>query len=416
MEKIYIEGGQRLNGEIEISGMKNSALPTIFACLLVNGECVLENIPKISDVENALSILRTMGARADFLDAHTVIINTDSAENLLDFPLISRMRASSYLMSSVLVRYGNVYMPYPGGCNFGSRPIEQHIKGLKKLGAKGNENDGFVTLKSKNKLKSNKIRLDKISVGATINMIMATVLLDGQSIIENVAREPHVIDLIRFLNACGADILHFGTYIRVNGVKRLSGVKYRIYSDTIEAGTYIACVGVTGGALTLKGVEYEHIRPLKAVFDRMNIKISHNSREIYVSADRPRGTFVKTEPFPGFPTDLHPQFSALLCYCEGGGSVTEEIFNGRFAYVTELEKMGAKIKRVGNTVFVNQARLVGAQLDATDLRAGAALVVAALGAQGASTINNVNYIVRGYEELTSKLASVGGKIKLTQGD
>ena len=412
MEKIYIEGGQRLRGAIEISGMKNSALPIIFACLLVKGETILENIPRVSDVENALAILRSMGAEVDYIDAHSVRINTDNAENTPEFSLISRMRASSYLMSSVLVRYGSVYIPYPGGCNFGSRPIEQHINGLKLLGAKGGEIDNFISLKCKNKLKSNKIRLDKISVGATINMIMATVLLNGQSIIENVAKEPHVIDLIRFLNACGADILHFDSYIRVNGVKRLTGIKYRIYSDTIEAGTYIACVGVTGGALALKGIEYAHIRPLKKVFDEMNIKISYNSKEVYVSADKPKGANVITAPYPGFPTDLHPQFSALLCYCEGGGSVTEGIFNGRFAYLAEFEKMGARIKKDKNTVYINQSRLFGAELDATDLRAGAALVVAGLGAQGVSIINNVNYIVRGYEELTSKLASVGGNIKL----
>ena len=416
MEKILIEGGHRLNGDIEISGMKNSALPIIFACLLIDGECILENIPRVSDVQNALSILRTMGAEADFVDYHTVKINTKNAENNLDFELISKMRASSYLLSCALVRFGCVNMPYPGGCNFGSRPIEQHLKGLKRLGARGGESDGFVTLKCKNNLKSNKISLDKISVGATINMIMAAVLLEGQSIIENVAREPHVIDVIRFLNACGADILHFGSYIRVNGVRKLKGVKYRIYADMIEAGTYIACVGATGGALSLKGIEYEHIRPLRLVFDEMNIKISYNSRKIYVSSNTPKGTSVQTEPYPGFPTDLHPQLSALLCYCEGGGSITENIFDGRFAYVAQLEKMGAKIKRGGNTVYVSQLRLTGASTDATDLRAGAALVVAGLGAQGITTINNVNYIVRGYEELTSKLASVGGNIKLIQGE
>ncbi len=418
MDKILIEGGRRLSGKIEIGGMKNSALPIIFACLLIRDECILENIPRVSDVENALSILRKMGAVAEFVDEHTVKINTQNAQcQGLDFDLISKMRASSYLLSTCLSRFGEIYMPYPGGCNFGSRPIEQHIKGLKRLGAKGDESDGFIQLKYKKPPKSTKIVLDKISVGGTINMIMATILVEGQSIIENVAKEPHIIDLIRFLNACGADILHFGSYIRVNGVKSLRGTKYRIYADTIEALTYVACVGATGGALTLNNAEYDHIRCLKGIFDEMSIKISYNNgRQIYVSSDRPRGVCVTTAPYPSFPTDLHPQFSALLCFCEGGGSVTETIFPGRFAYVSELEKMGAKIEKRDNTVLVSQARLYGAELDATDLRAGAALVVAGLGATGVSTINNVNYIVRGYEQLTEKLASVGGDIKLIKGE
>ena len=417
MDKILIEGGQRLSGKIEISGMKNSALPIIFACLLIQDECVLENLPKVSDVENALSILEQMGAFVEKIDAHTVKINAKNAKNQsLSFERISKMRASSYLMSTCLTRYGSVYMPYPGGCNFGSRPLEQHINGLKRLGAKGGERDGFIELKYKNRPKSNKITLDKISVGATINMVLATVLLEGESIIENVAKEPHVIDLIRFLNASGADILHFGGYIRVRGVQKLNGVKYRIYSDMIEMLTYVTCVGVTGGALTIGNAQYEHVKFLKSTFDSMNIRMSFGNDEIYVSSEKPRGISVKTAPYPGFPTDLHPQFSALLCYCDGGGSVEEKIFPGRFAYASELLKMGASIERFDNTIKINKSKLRGAVLDATDLRAGAALVVAALGAEGVSTINNVNYIVRGYEDIVPKLASVGGNIKLMQGE
>ncbi len=413
MKKIVIDGGQRLDGRIEISGMKNSALPIIFACLLIQEECILENIPRVSDVENALLILRQMGAEADFVDVHTVKINAKNAQNgNFDFSLISKMRASSYLLSTCVSRFGSVCMPYPGGCNFGARPIDQHIKGLKKIGAKCTEQNEILNIKSKNKLKSNKITLDKISVGATINMIMATVLTDGQSIIENVAKEPHVFDLIRFLNTCGADILHFGSHIRINGVAKLKGSKYRIFSDTIETLTFITCVGVTGGKLALANSNYEHIKSIVPIFQQMNMKISNVKDEVYVSSGNLFGLSVSTAPYPGFPTDLHPQFSSLLCYCKGGGSVTENIFAERFAYIAELEKMGAKIKKHGNTINVNQSQLVGACLDATDLRAGAALVVAALGAKGVSTINNVNYIVRGYEELTSKLSSVGGNIKL----
>ena len=417
MKKISIEGGQRLNGKIEVSGMKNSALPIIFSCLLVDGECILENVPVVSDVENALAILRHLGAVAEFVDDHTVKIDTRNAVGAnLNIDLISKMRASSYLISTCLVRFGEVHMPYPGGCNFGSRPIEQHIKGIKKLGARGYASNDFIDFKQKKKLKSSKIRLDKISVGATINMIMSTVLLDGESIIENVAKEPHVIDLICFLNSCGADILHMGTYIKIKGVKALRGIKYRIYSDTIEALTFLTCVGATGGKLTLENVELENIRNVTSILERMNMEISYFSNKIEVISEKLKGTSLITSPYPGFPTDIHPQFSSLLCYCDGGGEITETIFSGRFAYAYELEKMGAKLVRKGNTIRVFESQLHGASLDATDLRAGAALIVASLGAEGKSVINNVNYIVRGYENLPCKLASVGANIKLIQGE
>lgn len=413
MEKILIEGQQKLSGLVEMSGMKNSALPIIFACLLIKEECILENIPRVSDVENALLILREMGAIAEFIDSHTVKINTKNAQDInLNFNLISKMRASSYLISTCLSRFGKIFMPYPGGCNFGIRPIEQHIKGIKKLGAKGDEIAGFIDFKVKRKLKSNKIRLDKISVGATINMIMATALLDGESVIENVAREPHVIDLIRFLNTSGADILHMGAYIRVRGVDSLKGVKYRIFSDTIEALTFITSVGSSGGNVVLSNIEFENIKNVVPVFQKMGMKILNQGKDVRISSRKLLGTTVETAPHPGFPTDLHPQFSSLLCYCKNGGEITENIFSGRFAYITELEKMGAKIVKNVNKVVVSQSELYGAFLDATDLRAGAALVVAALGAKGKSVINNVNYIVRGYEELPDKLASIGANIKL----
>ena len=414
MKQIIVEGGNRLSGEIQIGGMKNSALPIIFSCLLIEGDCVLENIPRVSDVSNALSILRKMGAEASFIDEHTVKINTKCAENSnLDFDLISKMRASSYLMSTCLSRFGAIDMPYPGGCNFGSRPIEQHLKGFEALGAVCDGcNENFISIKLLKKSKNLKIVLDKISVGATINMVMASVISDAETIIENVAKEPHVLDLIGFLNSCGADIVLCENKIKVKGVRRLSGKSYRIYSDMIEALTIITYVGIATGEVTMQNIETEHVMFLKPVFDKMNISVSYDNGNILVKSDGVlNGTNITTAPYRGFPTDLHPQFSALLCYCKDGGSITETIFPGRFAYIPELQKMGAQIQRYKNTVKIQKSELYGATLDATDLRAGAALVAAALGAEGTSIINNVNYIVRGYDDLVSKLSSIGANIK-----
>ncbi len=412
MKKIVIEGGQRLDGSIEISGMKNSALPIIFACLLIKEECILENIPRVSDVENSLLILRKMGADAEFVSEHSVKINTKNAQSIsFDIDLISKMRASSYLMSTCLARYGSVYMSYPGGCNFGARPIEQHLKGFVALGADCIENGEIISLKLPKNPQNAKIILDKISVGATINMVMASVFAKGEVVIENVAKEPHVLDLICFLNICGANIAVEDNSIRVKGVKALRGKKYRIYSDTIEALTYITCAGATKGQICLKNAEYEHLAPIIPYFEKTGISVKHQGGFIWAKSPKKlTSTSVITAPYPAFPTDLHPQFSAMLCFCEGVGGVTETIFPNRFAYSYELEKMGAKIERIDNSIKIYGSSLYGATLDATDLRAGAALIVSALGATGKSEINNVNYIVRGYEDIVSKLSSVGAKI------
>ena len=412
MKKIIIDGGQSLDGVIEVSGMKNSALPIIFACLLIKEECVLDNMPRVSDVHNSLEILRQMGAEADFIDAHTIKINTKNAQNIyFDMDLISKMRASAYLMSSCLSRYGSVHMVYPGGCNFGARPIEQHIKGFKCLGASCTEDGEFIALSLSKRLQNVKITLDKISVGATINMIIASCVGEGTVTIENVAKEPHVLDLIAFLNICGANIRLFGNSIRVVGVRSLNGKRYRIYSDMIEALTYATCVGSAKGKIYLKNVDYEHILPIIPHFEKTGISIKYKNGFVCIkSPEKLVSTSVFTAPYPEFPTDLHPQFSAMLCFCEGVGEITETIFPERFAYLCELEKMGAKFKKIGNKVEIYTSLLHGASLDATDLRAGAALIVSALGANGRSEINNVNYIVRGYEDIVPKLSSVGAKI------
>ena len=415
MEKIFVQGREKLYGSVKISGMKNSALPIIFATILVRGDSIIENVPNVSDVRNSLEILSQIGAEVKYESLHTVKINTDSIDpSLLNMELISRMRASSYLMGTLLARFGYVNIAYPGGCNFGCRPIDEHLKGFGKMGAKWVEQDGFVKITADKKLKNGKITLDKISVGATINMILASVLTEGKTEIFNTALEPHVDDTISFLVGCGADIIRNGSTVSVRGVNSLRGTRYRIFPDTIEALTYISCVGVTRGAVELKDIELEHLKCVIPLFEYMGMNITpFGSDTLNVRSDKMLcGAHIKTAPYPGFPTDFHPQFSSLLCFTNGGGSITETIFPGRFAYVSELEKMGGRVDKTDNTVFIEPSELIGTETEATDLRAGAALIVASLGAKGENTINNIGYILRGYEDIVGKLSSLGAIIKI----
>ena len=413
MEKILVEGGNRLEGEVLISGMKNSALPIIFACLLVPHECVIENIPRVSDVYNALEILNSMGAKAYFCGANTVLIDTQNATPYVKRQdLISKMRASSYLMGAMLSRFGQACISLPGGCNFGARPLDLHFKGFCELGVLVEENEDFILLKSAKKSNSAKITLDKISVGATINMVLASFMLNGTTVINNCAQEPHIDDLISFLNLCGARVSRLGSTIVCGGNANLSGITYKIFPDMIEALTYASCVGICGGDIFLKSLVPEHLTYAINVFKNMGFNISVEENAVRVKAEKLIGCDIVTAPYPLFPTDLHPQFASLLCFTKNGGSIKDEVFPTRFAYVNELRKMGANIQQIGNTAFIKPSSLVGAELDATDLRAGAALVIAALGAGGHSKINNVNYIVRGYEYFVEKIANIGGKIKI----
>ena len=413
MDRIVINGGSRLKGHVQIGGMKNSALPIIFACMLVPGECIIHNVPRVSDVFDSLEILRSMGAEADFCAEHSVLINTKNVTHVVGaMHLVCKMRASSYLMGAMLSRFGEVEIPMPGGCNFGARPLDLHFKGFCELGAECVEAEGKIAIFSKNKLKSKKIRLDKISVGATINMVLACACLDGVSIIQNCACEPHVDDLIRFLNLCGAKICRHGQAIVCIGQKELHGAEYSIFPDMIEALTYIACVGICGGDLSLDGVVPAHLRYELDLLKSMGFTFREYGKCITARAGKLVGARVQTAPYPLFPTDFHPQFASLLCFCEGGGAVTDFVFPTRFAYVYELRKLGADIDLVGNTAIVKRSHLFGAEMDATDLRAGAALVLGGLGAEGESTISHVNYIVRGYENIVEKIANIGGKIKL----
>ena len=418
MKQLIIQGGSKLCGEINISGMKNSALPIIFACILVKDDCILENIPRVSDVENSLEILRQMGAKAEFIDKNTVLINTkDISKSICGYNLISKMRASSYLMGAMLGRFNRACLPMPGGCNFGTRPIDLHLKGFKALGAEFTFDGSYASIFAPNGLKACKITLDKISVGATINMVLASVLTNGTTIIENSALEPHVDDVIQFLNKCGARITRKGNSIISDGVTSLHGITFRISPDMIEALTYVTFLGITGGDVLLRGIDYSHIKSTCNVFEKMGFDFTPRNSELRVKISQiPNGLSVVTSPYPGFPTDLHPQFSSLLCYTKSGGEVRDEVFPTRFKYASELEKMGAELSIVGNIVRILPSKLHGAVTDATDLRAGAALIGAGLGCPDVTIINNVNYIVRGYECLVDKLSSIGGKIKLIQGE
>lgn len=418
MEKLLITGKHRMKGEINLSGMKNSALPIIFSCLLVSGDCVIHNIPVVSDVENSLEILRSMGARAEFVGRNTILINTDYASNHIGkMELVSKMRASSYLMGTTLARFGSVSIAFPGGCNFGVRPLDLHFKGFEDMGASFSVNKERIELKVNKRLKCSKITLDKISVGATINMVLASALTEGETIIKNVANEPHVDDLICFLNSCGAKILRNGNAVIVNGVKSLYGKEYTIMPDTIEGLTYLTYLGITGGEIILNNVNSVHLRCATEIFKNMGMRISTREDRLFAFVDKQlNGISVKTSPYPGFPTDLHPQFASLLSFCKGGGKIIEDVFPTRFKYVYELQKAGVIIANNENVAIIDESIHRPAILDATDLRAGAGLVGVALGIGGESTINNVNYIVRGYESLVEKLTSVGCKIKLKKGD
>ena len=413
MEKLFIQGGNCLNGYVPISGMKNSALPIIFSCILVEGDCIIDNVPRVSDVENALAILNSMGATAEFCGKNTVYINTKNAiSDISAKDLVCKMRASTYLMGTMLSRFNEVKIPLPGGCNFGTRPIDIHINGFTRLGAECIENENNIHIISKKNKNCNKITLDKISVGATINMILASVKRPGITVIENCACEPHVTDLICFLNKCGANIRRYAKTIVCQGVSKLNGTRYRIFPDMIEALTYVCFLGICKGKIEILGAEPLHLLNEIKIFLKMGFEIdSYNSR-LTVSCNGLSGASVVTSPYPLFPTDLHPQFSSLLCFTKNGGSVREEIFPTRFAYVSELKKMGAYIDVIGNVVYVRPSKLTGTNLHATDLRAGAALVASALGAEGNSTINNVEHIVRGYENIVEKIANIGGNIKL----
>ena len=417
MEQYIINGGKPLIGEVEISGAKNAAVAIIPAALLVDGVCRIENVPRISDTEMLLDILKELGAGIKYLDDNTVEIDCRNVRYKdAPFELTRKIRASYYLIGAMLGRFGYAKTTMPGGCNFGVRPIEQHIKGISALGADINITNGFVIATAPDgKLHGNRVYLDKVSVGATMNMILSAVLSQGRTIIENAAREPHIVDLANFLNSMGADVRGAGTdTIKINGVESLHGGSYSIIPDQIEAGTFMVAAAATGGEILVKNVIPKHLECISAKLRETGSIVQEYDDAILVkSASVLRRINVKTLPYPGFPTDMQPQFGVLLCMAQGTSVITEGIYDNRFKYVNELRKMGAEIQVDGRMcVIEGGAQLTGAEVYACDLRAGAAITIAAFCALGRTVINDVHYIERGYENFAGKLRKLGGDIRI----
>ncbi len=413
-----IRGGRRLYGEVTVSGAKNAAVAIIPAALLVDGVCRIENIPQISDVTLFFSILEELGAKVRVLNRHAIEIDCHAIHSTRpSYDLARRIRASYYLLGALLGRFGQATVAMPGGCNFGVRPIDQHIKGFTTMGAEVSVEGGFIHTAAKNgRLTGAPVYLDVVSVGATMNIMMAAALADGVTTIENAAKEPHIVDLANFLNSMGADIKGAGTdSIKIRGVERLTGGSYGIIPDQIEAGTYMAAVAATGGELLLKNVIPKHMDCISAKLMEMGVTVEEEDDTLLIRRTGPLlKANVKTLPYPGFPTDMQPQITAVLALAEGTSLVTEGVYGAnRFKYVDELKRLGAHIQVDGKVAVVEGVQqLVGAPIQACDLRAGAALVIAGLAAQGTTELSHVQYIERGYEDLVGKLRAVGADISL----
>ena len=416
-ERIVITGGTPLHGSVPISGFKNAALPILIATILTGDVCVIENVPAISDVEITLEILAAMGASVKLRGRTTVEIDTKNLrQGSSPVELVGKIRGSTYFIGAELGRFGCAHVGWPGGCDIGNRPIDQHIKAFEALGATVRTDGGFIDAEAPDGLHGDNIYFDSTSVGATANSILAAVTADGNTVLENPAKEPHIVDLANFLNTCGASITGAGTdVIKIKGVKQLHGCTYSIIPDMIEAGTFMIAAAATGGRVRIDGVIPKHMDCLSAKLEEMGAQIEEIDDSIIVSArKRLTKTNVKTLPYPGFPTDLQPQITTLLCLAEGVSHVTETVFENRFKYVDELQKMGAKLRVDGKTTIIEGVeQLSAANLRAIDLRAGAAMVIAALAANGTSYIHNIGSIERGYDNIVEKFRSLGAEIKKT---
>ena len=415
---IYeINGGTRLSGEVTISGAKNAAVAILPAAILVAGKCRVENVPDISDVRILLDILRSMGVGVEQPEPNVVELDSTELTNLeAPAELVRKMRASYYLMGALLSRYHKAKVALPGGCNFASRPIDQHLKGFRLLGAEVEDTQDYVCLtEGEFGLAGNRISLDVVSVGATMNIIMAAVLLPGQTVIENAAKEPHVVDLANFLNTMGARITGAGTdTVKIKGVERLQGGTYTIIPDQIEAGTYLAAVTAAGGDVTVKNVIPKHMDCITSKLAEMGARITNYDDAIRVqSTGKLRYATVKTRPYPGFPTDMQAQICVCMTLAKGVSKLTESVYETRFfGYCTELQSMGADIIINGKTAIVTgREKLHGADVSARDLRAGAALIIAGLAAEGTTRIKNIHYVERGYENIIHKLNALGASIR-----
>lgn len=415
MEKIVIDGGYPLSGKVDISGMKNAAVAVIFATVVSSGVCVIDNLPEISDVADCLAILQSIGAGIRMVSHNKVEIDTTGIRDAeAPLSLVRKIRASYYLAGAMLGRFGRVKVGLPGGCNFGVRPIDLHVKAFEKLGATVDLGGGCIDAVAEDGLKGANIYFDSCSVGATINALIAAVMADGLTVIENPAKEPHVVDVANFLSACGADIRGAGTsVIKIYGGKPLHGCEYAIIPDMIEAGTFMVAAAATKGGIYINGVIPKHLEPITSKLREMGVKVDEYDQAVMVTAGETLSPAnVKTLAYPGFPTDMHPQMAVLLCLADGPSHLNETIWNNRFRYVEELQRMGAKIRVEdrtayfeGNTVFTPSA------VKAVDLRAGAAMVLAALATEGRTIVEDIALIERGYDNIVSKFRAVGANIR-----
>ena len=414
MEQYIIKGGLPLVGEVEIGGAKNAALAIIAAAIMTDETVIIENLPDVRDINVLLEAMQEIGANVIRVDRHTARINGGKiGAHSVDYEFIKKIRASYYLLGALLGKYKEASVPLPGGCNIGSRPIDQHIKGFEALGATVEIERGFINAKADH-LHGAHIYLDMESVGATINIMMAASMADGNTVIENVAKEPHVVDVANFLNSMGANIKGAGTdVIRIRGVKNLHRTEYSIIPDQIEAGTFMFAAAATGGDVLVKNIIPKHMEGASAKIMEMGCIVEEYDDAIRVIGRKPlRPTRVKTAPYPGFPTDMQPQIAATLAIAKGTSTVTESIFENRFKYVDELARMGANIKVEGNrAVVMGVEKLTGARVSAPDLRAGAALVIAGLAAEGITIIDDIHYVQRGYERFEEKIRGLGAKME-----
>lgn len=421
MEKFIVNGPCKLEGEVKISGAKNAAVAVIPATLLVNGICHLENVPKISDIDNLIEILTKLGSKISYVNDNELIIdNTNITSTIADSELTSKFRASSYLLGSLLGRFNSAQISLPGGCNLGARPIDQHIKCFETLGATVEVKRGNVYAKA-DKLVGTHIFFDVVSVGATINAILVAALTEGVTTIENPAKEPHVVDVANFLNSQGAKIKGAGTdIIKITGVKELKGGKpYSIIPDQIEAGTFMVAAAVTKGDVLVKNIIPKHMDPITAKLKEAGVTVEEvNGDSLRVTMnERPKAINVKTMPYPGFPTDMQPQMGVLLTLAEGTSMIIESIWESRFQYTDELIKMGAEITAQNKTAMITGVeKLYGSPVKAHDLRAGAAMIIAGLVAEGKTEITNIYHILRGYENITEKFNSLGANIVYVEDD
>ena len=414
MEQYAIKGGNPVVGEVEIGGAKNAALAILAASIMTDETVIIENLPDVRDTNVLMQAMESVGATIQKIDRHSIKVNGSTIHDVvIEDDFIKKIRASYYLLGALLGKYKRAEVALPGGCNIGSRPIDQHIKGFKALGAEVKIAHGLIVAQA-DKLVGNHIYLDVVSVGATINIMMAATLAEGQTIIENAAKEPHVVDLANFLNSMGAHIKGAGTdVIRIKGVEKLHKTEYSVIPDQIEAGTFMVAAAATKGDITVKNVIPKHLESISAKLQEIGCEIEESDDAVRVVSSKPLSyTQVKTLPYPGFPTDMQPQITMTLGLSNGNSIVTESIFENRFKYVDELARMGASIKVEGNSAIITGVpKYTGAHISAPDLRAGAALVIAGLAADGFTVVDDIFYIERGYEDFDKKLRSLGGLIE-----